>query len=154
MLDEIRGTYEVEFTVDDRQSVVDMWRENGLTCLQVEAWEENEVKSTRLRKPTLTLMVGPSGAGKSTWIEENTTANDTVFSSDRLRGILLGDSSRQDKNDQIFKILHTLVKTHLESGLDVIVDATNIRNKDRKSLTTLVDDVNVTYVVIDRPLVS
>jgi len=25
---------------DDRQRVVDMWREEGLTCLQVAAWEE------------------------------------------------------------------------------------------------------------------
>lgn len=25
---------------DDRQRVVDMWRRNGLTCLQVNAWEE------------------------------------------------------------------------------------------------------------------
>lgn len=29
------------FCVDDRQRVVDMWRFNGLTCLQVEAWEED-----------------------------------------------------------------------------------------------------------------
>jgi len=26
--------------LDDRQVVVDMWRENGFRCLQVEAWEE------------------------------------------------------------------------------------------------------------------
>jgi len=29
-------------TVDDRQRVVDMWREEGLTCLQVDAWEEGK----------------------------------------------------------------------------------------------------------------
>jgi hypothetical protein len=32
--------YNVQFTVDDRQRVVDMWRAKGLTCLQVDAWEE------------------------------------------------------------------------------------------------------------------
>jgi hypothetical protein len=26
--------------VDDRQRVVDMWREEGLTCLQCYAWKE------------------------------------------------------------------------------------------------------------------
>ncbi|MGU3575680.1 hypothetical protein ACLBWZ_09105 [Brucellaceae bacterium C25G] len=32
---EIRARYgEVLFAVDDRQQVVDMWRENGVTCLQ------------------------------------------------------------------------------------------------------------------------
>jgi len=31
---------EILFCVDDRQRVVDMWRSEGLTCLQVEAWSE------------------------------------------------------------------------------------------------------------------
>lgn len=30
----------VLFVVDDRQRVVDMWRKNGLVCLQCRAWEE------------------------------------------------------------------------------------------------------------------
>lgn len=32
---EIKGKYEVLFVLDDRQQVVDMWRAEGLTCLQV-----------------------------------------------------------------------------------------------------------------------
>ena len=32
---EIKGKYNVEFVLDDRNRVVDMWRRNGLTCLQV-----------------------------------------------------------------------------------------------------------------------
>lgn len=35
MLTEIRKTREVLMAVDDRQQVVDMWRRNGVTCLQV-----------------------------------------------------------------------------------------------------------------------
>lgn len=35
--DNIRGRYYVEFVVDDRNQVVDMWRkELGLTCLQAD----------------------------------------------------------------------------------------------------------------------
>lgn len=30
----IKPGYQVSFCVDDRQQVVDMWRKNGLTCLQ------------------------------------------------------------------------------------------------------------------------
>ena len=30
----------IQFVVDDRTRVVDMWRENGLTCLQCARWEE------------------------------------------------------------------------------------------------------------------
>jgi hypothetical protein len=32
---EIKGKYEVLFVLDDRDQVVKMWREEGLTCLQV-----------------------------------------------------------------------------------------------------------------------
>ena len=35
MLDKIKAKgYEILFTVDDRKQVVDMWRANGITCLQ------------------------------------------------------------------------------------------------------------------------
>lgn len=32
--------YDFQFVVDDRQSVVDMWREEGYNCLQCNVWEE------------------------------------------------------------------------------------------------------------------
>lgn len=32
--------YKVQFIVDDRQKVVDMWRANGFNVLQCNAWEE------------------------------------------------------------------------------------------------------------------
>ena len=35
MLDTFVDIDDVFMTVDDRQKVVDMWRENGLTCFQV-----------------------------------------------------------------------------------------------------------------------
>lgn len=36
MFDEyIRGKYYVDFVLDDRNQVVEMWRNMGLTCLQV-----------------------------------------------------------------------------------------------------------------------
>lgn len=33
-LEKIKPAYDVLFAIDDRQQVVDMWREQGLTCLQ------------------------------------------------------------------------------------------------------------------------
>lgn len=32
------------FCLDDRQRIVDMWREEGLTCFQVDSWEKSAVK--------------------------------------------------------------------------------------------------------------
>jgi predicted kinase len=37
---DIAPHWNVLATIDDRQRVVDMWRAKGLTCLQVDAWEE------------------------------------------------------------------------------------------------------------------
>lgn len=36
------GKENILFVVDDRQKVVDMWREEGLVCLQCYAWKEHE----------------------------------------------------------------------------------------------------------------
>lgn len=41
------GKERILFTVDDRQRVVDMWRDEGLVCLQCDAW--TEVKRPRPR---------------------------------------------------------------------------------------------------------
>jgi hypothetical protein len=36
------GKEKILFIVDDRQKVVDMWRSEGMTCLQCYAWKEHE----------------------------------------------------------------------------------------------------------------
>lgn len=38
--EKIKGKFNVVAVFDDRQSVVDMWRAKGLTCFQVDQWEE------------------------------------------------------------------------------------------------------------------
>jgi phosphoglycolate phosphatase-like HAD superfamily hydrolase len=68
---------EIAFVVDDRPSVVAMWRERGLTCLQCREWDEREPNPTGL----LTLMVGPSGAGKTTWLATEEAAKRGIHSS-------------------------------------------------------------------------
>ncbi|MDA8412489.1 MAG: hypothetical protein M0023_01740 [Desulfobacteraceae bacterium] len=41
ILNEIRASgEEIAFVVDDRESVVKMWRENGVTCLQCDYWND------------------------------------------------------------------------------------------------------------------
>ncbi len=34
--------FNIRITLDDRQQVVDMWRGKGITCLQVDQWDEEE----------------------------------------------------------------------------------------------------------------
>lgn len=162
-LNEIREEgYEVIFTVDDRQSVVDMWREEGITCLQVEQWEEDNHDSyIDYSTAHLNVLVGPSGAGKSRFAmrsplfpkRHGTYLIPIIISTDDIRVQLTGDFKDQSKNDQVFTIYHKDIKHHLECGRVVYADATNLHAKDRKKLLSLLPKgVTATYHIIDRPL--
>lgn len=139
---------------DDRQSVVDMWRAEGVACFQVAPnWEEsNNRPIPATRQPLLTIMVGPSGAGKSTWIDENVLVSEVV-STDALRYAYTGSVGDQSRNDDVFAALHRLAKARLDCGLPVTIDATNLRRKDRLACVALAPaGVGVRYVVVNRPM--
>lgn len=145
----------IRAVIDDRPSVVKMWRERGLTCYQCREWNEDLAKP----KGLLTLMVGPSGAGKSHWLVNTETPykdykirQSEVISSDQIRSYICGDFKDQTKNDDVFTALHAVVQTRIDNGLPTVVDATNIRNKDRKVLVDMAKGNPVRYIVIDRPL--
>ena len=143
-----RDDYEPWLVIDDRQSVVDMWRDEGLTCLQCAPSVEAPVSPA-----LLTLMVGPSGAGKTSWLKTFVMFPDQVVSSDRIRADLCGDFKDQSKNNEVFETLHALVKTRLQHGLPTVVDATNIRRKDRLAIVDLqVAGGPVRYLVLNRPM--
>ena len=100
---------------------------------------------------SVVVMIGPSGAGKSTFIERHFPAREVV-SSDGIRIEMTGDVRRQDKNDLVFEELRRRVLAKLEVGQRVIIDATHLRDKDRKNSAELglMADVPVTYVIVNR----
>lgn len=147
--------YEVKLVIDDRQSVVDMWRERGLTCLQCRKDEPAQAGPFGL----LTLMVGPSGAGKTTWLQSSEAQTQFgilphhIVSSDWTRADLCGDFKDQTRNDEVFAAVHALISARISRGLPAVVDATNIRRKDRLAIVGLAPaDAAVRYIVIDRPM--
>jgi len=105
--------------------------------------------------PSVVVMVGPSGAGKSTFIEKNFEDREVV-SSDALRVEFMGDLRRQDKNDLVFSELAHRVAAKVQAGQRVIIDATHLRDRDRRNSAELgmMLDVPVTYVVINRSVES
>lgn len=138
---------------DDRQRVVDMWREEGIACFQVTAnWEVDDRTIMPIMDPLLTIMVGPSGGGKSEWVARNVHP-DEVISSDALRAIYCGDEGDQSRNDDVFYAVHRLARARLECGLPVTIDATNLRRKDRLACVALAPaGVGVRYVVSNLPM--
>lgn len=148
----IEDGFEPFIVIDDRSSVVQAWRERGLVCLQCAPSQPTASKDAML-----ILMVGPSGAGKSTFLKRAVAAQEIsasqIVSSDGLRSEICGDFKDQTKNREVFAALHEIVKTRLKHGLKVVVDATNIRRKDRLALVDLAQGVSaVKYLVINSPL--
>lgn len=80
------------------------------------------------------MMVGLPGSGKSTYAKELSNDLDAITcSSDIIRKELCGDINSQDKNEEVFKLLHNRIKENLKDGKSVIYDATNINSKRRRT---------------------
>ncbi len=74
-----------------------------------------------------------------------------MLSSDQFRADMCGDFRDQTKNDEVFAALHAVIKARLSHGLPTVIDATNLRRKDRMTAAALAKGGKVRYVVIDRP---
>jgi len=150
-LNQLHESERPDIVYDDRQRVVDMWREEDIACFQVAAdWEKAAVIAPTV-DPLLTLLVGPSCAGKSRYALSY--KEDRVLSSDSLRADYCGDFRDQSRNEDVFAAMRRIAKARMDSGLPVVIDATNLRRRDRLSIVSLAPiGSGVEYVVIDRPL--
>jgi len=81
--------------------------------------------------PSIVIMVGPSGAGKSTLIEKHFNKRE-VISTDDLRVEFTGDKRRQDKDDEVLAEVSRRVEAKILVGQRVVIDATHIRDTDRR----------------------
>lgn len=178
MLDGIRGQgYKPLFSVDDRPSVVKMWRAEGVPCFAADdaPWqgESHVIHGPEVEgKTLLTLLVGPSGAGKTSWvagrrpIHKSGRVDDPVYpdvdyrimahhvlSSDNFRLDMCGDWRDQSRNAEVFAALHDAARARLRYALPVVLDATNLRRKHRLGAASLAPEgTRVRYVVLNRSL--
>lgn len=144
-------SYHPRLVIDDRPQVVKMWREEGLVCLQAEYREFEAPKGQRL-ETLLTLLIGPTGAGKSTYASKTFPARQ-IISSDDVREDLLGNRHDQTQNEKVFGVLHALAKERLRLGLHTVIDATNLKRKDRLACANLTPPGALcNYIVLDRSL--
>jgi len=94
-----------------------------------------------MKTPRLVILVGISGSGKSTWvksIQEILKDFDLplyeVVSSDIIRKELYGDISCQNDHELVFRLAYERIVKCLEAGVNVILDATHVKSKDRVSV--------------------
>lgn len=140
--------YEPFLVVDDRPQVVDMWRSYGIVTLQCAA---EEVSLKHDGRHFLDLLVGPVGAGKSTYAMANYQPHEVV-SSDKIREEM-GWGHTQEDLAKTWRYIHGLLKVRLENHIPTVMDATNVKRKDRMALLRSVPPGQyVRYIVLDRPL--
>ena len=84
-------------------------------------------------EPQFIMTVGIPGSGKSTWIGSQTEDESTiVVCPDLIREELTGSVSDQTQNGKVWWIAKQRVIEGLNSGKNVILDATNVDGKQRR----------------------
>ncbi len=81
----------------------------------------------------LVVLVGASGSGKSTFAARWFAVSE-VLSSDAFRARVGRGEDDQQATGRAFRALHTALAARLAEGRVAVVDATNIRSADRRTL--------------------
>jgi protein phosphatase len=84
----------------------------------------------------LILLVGPSGSGKSTFAARHFRPTE-ILSSDAFRAAVSDDESDLQATPAAFDILGRVLGYRLRGGRLSVVDATNVKAADRRSLLEL-----------------
>lgn len=99
---------------------------------------------------TMTLTVGPSGAGKSTWASAQGL---DVVSSDLVGEKMASGGEIPGEQSAGIQQIRSAASRIMCEGRDVILDASHLKTEQRKRQALLAPpDIDVRYVIIDRPL--
>src|SRR5688572_21449098 len=90
----------------------------------------------RFPELSLVVLIGTSGSGKSTFARRHFRPTE-VISSDYCRGLVSDDENDQAATKAAFEVLHFIIGKRLEAGRLTVVDATNVRPEDRRSLVEI-----------------
>ena len=96
---------------------------------------------------SLVVLVGPSGAGKSSFARRHFKPTEVV-SSDYCRALVSDDENDQSATPAAFEVLAFIVGKRLAAGKLTVIDATNVRPEDRKSLVALARQYHVLPVAL------
>ena len=102
--------------------------------------------------PALVLLSGLPGSGKSHFCRElvDVVPSLVVLESDALREILFAEPTHSgSENARLFPALHRLLERLLRIGHHVVVDATNLRRRNRRMLYDIAGRVGAPLLIIE-----
>lgn len=105
-------------------------------------------------KPKMILMCGLSGSGKSTISKELALKyNAVILSTDAIREEIHGNPECQDNPEKIFGILGHRIRKNLKNDRNIIVDATNLTVRNRRSIIHYASNCEKTLIcyVVNKP---
>ncbi len=147
----ITDGYEPVLAIDDRPTVVAMWRSYGITTMQCAPDEPGA--SIYAGQTLLHMIVGPAGGGKSTYVQSEYQPHEIV-STDILRMQNFGDLGHDPISlKRVWILAHGIIKARVAAGMLTVLDATNLKQEDRlRVLDNMPRGVFTRYKVIDREL--
>jgi predicted kinase len=96
------------------------------------------------------ILIGAPGSGKSTWGKKFVTDNPGVvrLCPDEFRAKFGTGESDQSVSAQAFSATRVGMEHALNSGKDVLIDATNMHHKGRKDFLVIAKKYNATKIAI------
>jgi len=94
------------------------------------------IETIKLPDFALVLLIGASGSGKSSFGRAHFKPTE-VISSDTCRGWVADDENDQTATGAAFEVLHYIAEKRLAARRLTVIDATNVRAEDRRSLVAL-----------------
>ena len=111
-----------------------------------------------MKNVILYMLIGLPGSGKTTWAHNNANIfKADIVSSDEFRQKLFGDEADQSHNSEVFTAMNNATIKILNSGKNVIYDATNLNRKNRIRTINYIKNnckrnVTVVAYIFDTPI--
>ncbi len=101
---------------------------------------------------SLVVLVGATASGKSTFAARHFLPTE-IISSDHCRALVADDETDQSATPEAFELVHAIAAKRLARRRLTVIDATNVRPEDRKSLVDLARRYHAlpTAIVFDLP---
>lgn len=97
--------------------------------------------------PSVVVLIGASGAGKSSFARAFFQSTE-ILSSDRFRAFVSDDENNQAATADAFELLYLVARKRLRRKRLCVIDATNIRERDRAGYVTLAREFGCPAVAI------